>query len=68
MTVREAVIISAYTGYLIGDFNEMHKYVEEVMGRPVFTHEMGSDRFFNELHEKCKLDFVSIKIKEVYND
>lgn len=37
---KEAVIVSAYTGVLIGDFNEMHRYIEEIMGRQVFTHEL----------------------------
>ena len=32
MTKREAAIVSAYTGVLIGDFNEMHRYIEEIMG------------------------------------
>lgn len=62
MTVKEAAIVTAYTGYLIGDFNEAHKYIEDVMGRPVFTHEMASSIFFNELREKCKNDFISIKV------
>lgn len=29
MTKREAIIASAYTGYLIGDFMDFHKYCEE---------------------------------------
>lgn len=37
---KEAAIVSAYTGVLIGDFNEMHRYIEEIMGRQVFTHEL----------------------------
>jgi hypothetical protein len=64
MTTREAAIVSAYTGYLIGDFNAMHEYVQNIMGRPVYTHEMGSDKFFDELHEKCKADFIKIKIND----
>lgn len=62
MTKREAAIISAYTGYLIGEFSDFHAYVEEVMGRPVFTHELPS--IAEELKEKSKKDFMSIKIEE----
>ena len=41
MTRREGAIISAYTGILISkDFSDVHKYIEEKMGRPVFTHEI----------------------------
>lgn len=32
MTKREAAIVSAYTGYLIGEFKDYHAYVEEIMG------------------------------------
>lgn len=44
MTKREAAIISAYTGILIGDFNDMHKYIEEIAGCSVFTHELPAVR------------------------
>ena len=45
MTKREAAIVSAYTGVLIGDFDEVHKYIEELLGRPVFTHELAAPRY-----------------------
>ena len=64
MTPREAAIVSAYTGYLIGDFSVMHAYIEEKMGRPVFTHEMGNDMFMKELQQEAKSDFISINIEE----
>lgn len=35
MTKREAAIVSAYTGYVIGEFSDSQAYAEEVMG-PVF--------------------------------
>lgn len=62
MTKREAAIVSAYTGYLIGEFSDFHAYVEEIMGRPVFTHELPN--IAEELKEKSKKDFMSIKIEE----
>ena len=43
MTDRERAVVMAYTGVamLTGrKFNVFHKYVEELMGRPVFTHEL----------------------------
>lgn len=33
LTKREAAIISAYTGFMIGEFSEMHKYIEEKLQR-----------------------------------
>ena len=64
MTKREAAIISAYTGWLIGEFRDCHSYIEEVMDRPVFTHELGDKTFTDELHDKCKPDFMNLKIEE----
>lgn len=52
MTKREAAIVSAYTGYLIGEFKDFH----------VFTHELPN--IAEELEEKSKKDFMSIKIEE----
>lgn len=40
MTKREAAIVSAYTGILIGDFSDMHKYIEEKLDRAVWTPEL----------------------------
>lgn len=60
MTKREAAIVSAYTGYLIGEFSDFQAYAEEIMGRPIFTHEFPS--IADELKEKSKKDFMSIKI------
>ena len=41
MTKQEKIVVSAYTGVLMCDFKDVHKYIEEKMGRPVFTHELG---------------------------
>lgn len=63
MTKREAAIVSAYTGYMIGEFSEMHKYAEEIMKTPIFSHEFGSKSFADELREKSKEDFISIIVE-----
>lgn len=61
MTKREAAIVSAYTGILIGEFENFNGYVEEIMGRSVWTHEL--PYIADEIKEKSKKDFMSIKIK-----
>lgn len=58
MTYQECVIVSAYTGYLMCDFDDMHKYIEEKMQRPVWTHEMADKRFQDELQKAIKSDFL----------
>lgn len=65
MTKREASIISAYTGILIGKFEDMHEYIEEKLGRPVFTHELAKKNVVEEIKEKSKKDFLKIVIREV---
>ena len=63
MTDREKAIVMAYTGIcmLKGDkFNIFHKYAEDIMGRPVYTHEFGVDLFTNELKKKAEPDFIAL--------
>jgi hypothetical protein len=60
MTKREKIIVSAYTGILMCDFDDLHKYIEEKLGRPVWTHELASEKVVAELKEKSKDDFLAI--------
>ena len=60
MTTREKVIVSAYTGYLMCDVTEVHKYIEEKLGRPVWTHELARRDVQEELHEVCREDFLAL--------
>lgn len=64
MTKREAAIVSAYTGYLIGEFSDFHAYAEDIMGRPLFTHEFSDTKVITEIKNKAAKDFNSIKIKD----
>lgn len=63
MTDREKAIIMAYTGIcmLTGDkFQIFHKYVEDIMGRPIWTHEMGIKSIADEIKAKSKDDFIAL--------
>ena len=64
MTKREKVIVSAYTGYLMCDFQDLHKYVEKLMDRPVFTHEFASSDFEKELRRRAHDDFMKLCMEE----
>ena len=35
MTLHEKVILSAYTGILMCNMSEVHKYIEKLLSRPV---------------------------------
>lgn len=67
MTKYEAIVVSAYTGFLMCDFNDMHEYIEKKLGRPIYTHELALDLIQDEIHEKVKPDFLKI-CEEVNKD
>ena len=55
MTEKEAVLVSAYTGMLLtNDFADVHKFCEELLERPVFTHEFADKKVWEQIKEKCK--------------
>lgn len=60
MTKYEAIVVSAYTGFLMCDFNDMHEYIEKKLGRPVWTHEFADKSIWEEIREKTKPDFLKI--------
>lgn len=60
MTLDEKIIVSAYTGYLMCDFSLVHAYIEKVMGRPTWTHEMADKAFDEELCRRIKTEFLKI--------
>lgn len=61
MTDREKAIVMAHTGIcmLTGDkFQIFHKYIEDIMGRPIMTHEIGL--LADSIKEKSKADFLAL--------
>ena len=43
LTREQAAIIGVFTGISCGPFSDVHKKAEELLGRPVLTHEMGNE-------------------------
>lgn len=65
MIDREKAIVMAHTGkcMLTGDkFQIFHKYVENIMGRPIYTHDIGF--LEDEIKEKSKTDFIMLCANE----
>ena len=61
MTDEEKAIVMAYTGACMlteDKFQIFHKYVEKLMGRPVYTHELGF--LADTIKEKAKDDFIRL--------
>ena len=63
MTDKEKAIVMAYTGVcmLAGEkFPIYHKYVEDILERKVFTHEMADKAVAEEIKQKSKNDFLNL--------
>ena len=61
MTDKEKAVIMAHTGVcmLTGDkLNIFYKYVEDIIGRPVYTHEL--IYLEDKIKEKSKADFLKL--------
>ena len=63
MTKQECAIVMAHTGICMltgNDFSIFHKYVEDIMQRPVYTHELGIPSIAEEIKECSKADFLRL--------
>lgn len=59
MTKREGAVISAYTGiFVCKDFSIVHAYIEELMGHPVFTHQIPALQ--EEIKQRSEKEFKEI--------
>lgn len=68
MTKQEKLIVSAYTEYLMVDFNELQDYLSELLGRPIFTHELADDKVLQEIHAKVTPLFLELCKKGEQDD
>lgn len=63
MTLKEKVIVETYTGICMTtgeERNETYKYMSEIMGRPVFSHELANIAICEELRNKSREDFINL--------
>jgi len=64
MNKKEAAIVTGYTGMLLGDFNEAHKYMQQKIGRPLYTHELANKSVIDEIRNACEKDFINITVED----
>lgn len=57
---EQAAIISVYTGVTCCTFDHVHEYIEKLMGRPVFIHELAEPGTLETLKELSRPDFMKI--------
>lgn len=63
MTVRECAIVEAFTGICMLAGNKrkyFYEYVEEKLGRPVFTHELANDNICKKIRTAAYGDFIEL--------
>lgn len=63
MTVRECAIIEAYTGIcmLTGDKRKyFYEYVEEVLGIPIYTHQLANGDVQKKIRMAAYDDFIEL--------
>lgn len=60
LTREQAAIIGAYTGFTAGNFADVQRYADRLLGRPTWTHEFADPKFAEELRQKSKPDFLAI--------
>lgn len=60
MTKQEKLIVTAYTGILMVDWGEFHKFAEELLGRPIYTHEFDKEEVTNEIVNAVREDFMKL--------
>lgn len=61
MTNQEKVILSAYSGVLLCDnFDDVHHYVEQKLGRPIFTHEVCDKSILDQVKDLALKDLIDI--------
>lgn len=61
MTKRECAIVMAFTGTAMlkgDDLDIFYQYLSEIMGRPVYTHEIGI--LADEIKESARDDFIKL--------
>ena len=67
MTDREKAIVMAHTGICMltrEKYGVFHAYIEDIMGRPVYTHELATQSISEEIKEKSRNDFIKLCMEE----
>ena len=69
MKKQEAILVSAFTGILLTkDFSDVQTFCEDLIGRPIFTHEFASNTLLQEIKEKCNPLIIEMIENETDSD
>jgi hypothetical protein len=61
LTIEQAAIISVYTGYAaMGILKPIHELCNKLIGRELYTHELGDKEIMESIKVECRPLFESI--------
>ena len=60
LTLEQSAIIGAFTGVLCGPFSALHRYAEQLLGTPIWTHQFADPLVAAELKAAAREDFYGI--------
>lgn len=60
LTRRQAAIIGCATGILVGPFEDVQILASELMGHPLWTHDLGNKDVYDRIKAKAKPLLLSI--------
>ena len=63
LTRHDLLVLSAYTMYAFTSFGDIHEFIEEILERPVMTHELVNENVLKELQEKLNSDYHKVILK-----
>lgn len=58
LTKEQGIVVTGYTGIGACLFSDFHEDVERRLGRPVWTHEFGSEELWSQLKILYRDDFI----------
>lgn len=60
LTKEQAAILGCYTGISCGPFGDVQELAEEVLKRPIFTHEFANKDVWAKLREAVRDRFIAL--------
>lgn len=61
LTKEQAIILTGFTGIMMGPFSDFHEAVEKKLGRSIWTHEFGSEEIWVEIKKAYTEDFKNMQ-------
>lgn len=64
MTNHEKIIVTAHTGVIMCEMDDLLKYAREKLGRPVWKHELAFQSVVDELQKAAEPEFLLLAMGE----